>query len=181
MAPRRAGRHDASIMPTVKPPSWTDALALEMPDIDPAPHEFVDLLGALDRTLAAGTETDVDAALARLRVHTEAHFAREERWIAQLGIGGDNAHTYQHQAVLNVLREAQRLYAAERDRELVWRLATGLAHWFPAHGEAMDRALSDALTERGHDPATGGLPNLASAPGAATSARSAAAASAALR
>ncbi len=140
-------------MPMMTASSWTDALTLEMPAIGPTHHKFIDLLGVLERKLGAGAETEIDASLARLLAHTESHFALEERWIAQLGIGCDNAHAFQHQAVLNVLREAQRLYAAERDRELVWRLATGLAHWFPAHGEAMDRALADALAERGRVPA----------------------------
>jgi hemerythrin len=131
--------------------TWNDALLLDMPEMDETHHEFVDLLNALEHTLVAGSADDVDAALARLSRHTAEHFALEEGWMAQAGLAPDNGHAFQHQAVLNVLREVRRLHAAEADRELVRRLANDLAHWFRAHSLAMDADLAQRLAERGID------------------------------
>lgn len=149
--------------------TWNDALLLDMPEMDEAHHGFVERLGALEHTLAAGGADEVDAALARLTDHTAEHFALEERWMAQADLPPDNGHAFQHQAVLNVLREARRLHAAEGDRELVRRLAGDLALWFRAHSTAMDAELARRLAARGIDSDFGALDGpLAGAARAAT-------------
>lgn len=135
-------------MPTL---SWNDALSLDMPELDRTHHDFVVQVGALEHALAVGTRAQAAAALDRLAAQTAQHFALEERWMAALG-HADSAHVYQHQAVLNVLREVQRLFATEGDRDLLRRLVAGLALWFPAHTEAMDASLVQAVRVRRLDP-----------------------------
>lgn len=137
--------------------TWNDALALGQPRMDATHVEFVDLLNALQ---AATAEPDtVAAALAALVGHTEAHFAQEDAWMGALGFAAENCHAFQHQAVLNVLREVQRLHAAEGDLALVQRLAGELAQWFPHHAQMMDAALADTMAARGFDPETGAVAN----------------------
>lgn len=134
--------------------TWTPELAVGQPQMDETHREFVFLLQGLEATLD-GPRGEVDAALATLVEHTVAHFAQEESWMQALGFASENCHAFQHAAVLNVLREVQRLHASEGDAELVRRLAEELARWFAAHAQLMDVALAQTLIERGLDPATG--------------------------
>jgi hemerythrin-like metal-binding protein len=134
--------------------AWSAELALDQPRMDATHQEFVDLLAELEATLD-GDRAEVDAALASLVDHTVGHFDQEEVWMGALGFATENCHAFQHQAVLNVLREVQRLHAAEGDRDLVRRLAGELAQWFPAHAQMMDAALAQTMAERGFDPETG--------------------------
>lgn len=135
--------------------TWNDTLALGQPRMDATHVEFVEHLNALEA--AASGHGDVAAALAALTEHTDLHFAQEDRWMATLGFAPQNCHAFQHQAVMNVLREVQRLYAAEASVALVQRLAAELAQWFPQHAQMMDAALAETMAARGYDPETGAL------------------------
>lgn len=137
--------------------TWTDDLALGQPRMDATHVEFVDLLAALQAALGAGD--GVAPALAALVDHTDAHFAQEDRWMAALGFAAQNCHTGQHQGVMKVLREVQRLHAAEADVALVQRLADELGTWFPQHAQMMDAALAETMAARGYDPQTGAMTN----------------------
>lgn len=137
--------------------TWTDDLALGQPRMDATHVEFVDLLAALETALQA--PDTVAAALDALVAHTDAHFAQEDRWMAALGFAPQNCHAFQHQSVMNVLREVQRLHAAEGDVALVQRLAGELAVWFPQHAQMMDAALAETMAQRGYDPETGAMTN----------------------
>lgn len=136
--------------------TWSADLALDQPRMDATHREFVELLAALEQTLD-GAPAAAGAALQAVTEHTVEHFAQEERWMAALGFAAENCHAFQHASVLNVLREVQRMHAAEADLDLVRRLATELAQWFPAHAQMMDAALAQTMAERGYDPETGEL------------------------
>ncbi|MCP5287031.1 MAG: hemerythrin domain-containing protein [Burkholderiaceae bacterium] len=137
--------------------TWTDDLALGQPRMDATHVEFVDLLASLEAAIA--TPDAVAPALAALVDHTDAHFAQEDRWMTALGFAPQNCHSFQHQAVLNVMREVQRLHAAEGDVALVQRMAGELAVWFPQHAQMMDAALAETMTLRGYDAETGAMAN----------------------
>jgi len=144
-----------STLPTL---SWSDALVLHQPRMDTTHREFVDLLAALERALG-DTPSQVDEALSALTEHTVEHFAQEERWMAALGFAPENCHAFQHAAVLNVLREVQRLHADEPGAPQVGRLVAELGPWFTAHAQMMDAALAQTMAERGYDPETGAVAN----------------------
>lgn len=137
--------------------TWTDGLALGQARMDATHVEFVDLLARLEVALERGDAPATPAALAALTEHTVEHFAQEERWMAALGFAPQNCHAFQHQGVLNVLREVQRLQAESPDPAMLQRLAVELAQWFPVHAQTMDSALALTMAERGYDPETGTL------------------------
>lgn len=141
--------------------TWTDDLALGQPRMDATHVEFVDLLATLEAALDTAPEAPaaVAPALAALVAHTDAHFAQEDRWMTALGFAPQNCHAFQHQSVLNVMREVQRLHATEGDVALVQRMAGELAVWFPQHAQMMDATLAETMTLRGYDPETGAMTN----------------------
>ena len=136
--------------------AWSEALALKQPRMDQTHREFVDLLHGLGAAHAAGV-ADFDTLLQGLQQHTEAHFAQEERWMADIGFAPQNCHALQHAQVLKVLVEVRRALAEGGDREIVAVLVDELGQWFVGHAQAMDAALAEIMVERGYDPETGRL------------------------
>lgn len=129
---------------------WSEALALELPAMDQTHQEFVKLLAhtvqADDATVLNHWKTLIE--------HTDAHFAQEDRWMAQTRFSSSNCHTTQHHVVLQVMREGlQRGQAG--DLALVRQMADELGIWFPQHAQTMDAALALHLRRVGYDPATG--------------------------
>lgn len=135
--------------------TWTDDLALGQPRMDATHVAFVERLAALEHALE-NPET-VASALVALVDHTEEHFAQEEGWMAALGFAPQNCHAFQHQAVLNVLREVQRQHATQADDAVVRQLVDELAVWFPQHAQMMDAALAETMALRGYDAETGAM------------------------
>ena len=138
--------------------AWSEALALKQPRMDQTHREFVDLLQGLGAAHAAGA-ANFDAQLLGLQQHTEAHFAQEERWMADIGFAPANCHSMQHAQVLKVLAEVRRAMADGGDREVIAVLVDELGKWFVAHAQMMDAALAQIMVERGYDPDTGRLLN----------------------
>ena len=134
--------------------AWSEALALKQPRMDQTHREFVDLLQGLGAAHAAGA-ADFDALLQGLQQHTEAHFAQEERWMADIGFAPQNCHSMQHAQVLKVLAEVRLAMADGGDREVVAVLVDELGKWFVAHAQMMDAALAQIMVERGYDPDSG--------------------------
>jgi hemerythrin len=134
--------------------TWSDQLRLNQPQMDKTHEEFVDLLGELESALASGSASAAPA-LAAFLAHTESHFAQEERWMQAIGFAPENCHTFQHQQVLEVVREVSRRIGTEGDDQILRNLVAGLAEWFPVHAQMMDQALAETMALVGLDPETG--------------------------
>jgi hemerythrin-like metal-binding protein len=129
---------------------WSDALSLDLPLMDDIHREFVDLLAAA----AQADDRDLLPAWAALVEHTQAHFDREDQWMADTRFSSGNCHSTQHKVVLAVMREGGRR-GAEGDLALVRQMASELAVWFPQHAQSMDAALALHVRRVGYDPLTG--------------------------
>ena len=138
-------------MPTL---TWSDNLALDHPAMDATHEEFVALLGAAEAALSESPPAAL-AAYAALIEHTEAHFGQEDRWMAETGFARENCHSYQHEQVLTLMREVDRLAREQGDFGPLQRVLPELGAWFRAHAQSMDAALASHLDQIGHDPATG--------------------------
>lgn len=134
---------------------WNDALALQHEALDQTHQEFVDLLNELAAVL--DDQAAALPAFERLLAHTEAHFAMEERWMADTGFAPENCHSKQHHMVLDTLREVRRYAVDLKDWEPMRIIGPELAQWFPAHAEMMDAALVFHMQQVGYDSATGQL------------------------
>ncbi|WP_128003481.1 hemerythrin domain-containing protein [Piscinibacter defluvii] len=129
---------------------WSEALQLELPQMDDTHREFVDLLAAVQ----AADDTDLTTRWNTLVAHTVEHFGQEDRWMRETGYASGNCHAVQHQVVLQVMREGA-TRAAAGDLPLLRLIAGELAQWFPQHAQSMDAGLALHLRSVGHDPATG--------------------------
>jgi len=133
--------------------TWTDALALQQPQIDRTHQEFVELLNALAAAVLPQASTSALPAFDALLAHTEQHFAMEEGWMAATGFTPENCHSRQHQMVLELMREVRSCALEKNEWEPLARLVPALAEWFPQHAEMMDAALVFTMQQLGFDPA----------------------------
>jgi hemerythrin-like metal-binding protein len=138
--------------------TWTDALALQQPQMDDTHREFVSLLGEVEAALARPHAGMADS-LARFIDHTEAHFAQEDAWMATIGFAPGNCHAQQHAQILQLLHEVQRRLAADGDTRLVAQMVPALAEWFVPHARNMDAGLAQVMAATGFDIATGLMTN----------------------
>lgn len=131
------------------PLTWSDTLALDVPAMDSTHQEFVQLLAAVQQA----SDADLLPAWKTLVEHTEAHFSREDYWMAATRFAAGNCHSTQHAYVLAVMREGIK-YAERGELHAPRTMAAELAVWFPQHTEAMDAALAQHLRNVGYDPVT---------------------------
>ncbi|MDO8318490.1 hemerythrin domain-containing protein [Rhodoferax sp.] len=129
---------------------WTDSLVLGLPEMDATHHEFVDLL----THVVSAPDATLLPLWRELVAHTDAHFAREDRWMKTTGFSSTNCHTTQHQVVLQVMREGDKRGSAG-ELAVVRQMADELGTWFPMHAQAMDAALALHLRNVGYDPVSG--------------------------
>jgi hemerythrin-like metal-binding protein len=135
---------------------WNDAMLLKQPRMDATHREFVDLLAALDAALDHEPD-ELAPRFTQLLDHTVEHFAQEERWMAAIGFAPENFHAFQHKHVLDVLREVKGVIGSTGDAQILRRLISELAAWFPAHAQMMDAALAETMQACGYDTETGAL------------------------
>lgn len=136
---------------------WSDALALDMPEMDDTHREFVALL----TQVADAADSGILAAWEALVDHTADHFGREDSWMQQTGFASENCHATQHGVVLSVMCEGLAV-ARGGQLDVIRRLAHELARWFPQHAQSMDAALALHLRSAGFDFTTGRSSSVAS-------------------
>ena len=129
---------------------WSDALALELPQMDDTHREFVDLLAVAE----AAADDALLPAFQALVDHTDDHFGREDRWMQDTRFASSNCHSMQHRIVLEVMREGLKR-GEVGDLPLVRQMVSELAVWFPQHAQSMDAALALHLRRAGYDPVSG--------------------------
>ena len=94
--------------------------------------------------LRRASEGEFVAQLSVLRHKAQLHFAYEDAQMACGDFPTRQCHLDEHAAVLASIEEVLQL-VAKGDFLVGQRLAVELEHWFPAHIEALDQALTQWL------------------------------------
>jgi hemerythrin-like metal-binding protein len=129
---------------------WSDALALNLPEMDDTHHEFVTLLAMVVQSADASLLAAWDALI----THTEDHFGREDAWMQDTGFSSSNCHATQHKVILQVMHEGAH-HGKTGDLAVIRQMAYELGVWFPQHAQSMDAALALHLRNVGYDANTG--------------------------
>lgn len=116
---------------------WSDSFVLGVEKMDETHREFVEQLNALGEVSDAAMLERLEAFIA----HTEAHFARENRWMTDAGFPMIHCHLEEHEGVLSIMREVRGMVADGRF-ELGRVLVRELAPWFTNHAATMDTTLA---------------------------------------
>ena len=132
-----------SALPTPGASGWPPDSRLGYGALDEMHEEFVMLVDAL---LAVGDDA-LAGALGAVEHHCRAHFASEERWMAETAFPARGCHSKEHAAVLASIEGVGRRVAAG-DYVAGRRIARALADWFPGHADYLDSALAHWLCTR---------------------------------
>jgi len=130
---------------------WSDDLAVDMAHMDETHVEFVALLGAAQMANDADLMDRYEAVL----THTQDHFEREDRWMAQTQFGPMGCHAQQHDTILQVMQEGLRRGRELHQLPLVRQLLHEVGMWFEQHAQTMDAGLALYLKAAEFDPETG--------------------------
>jgi len=131
---------------------WSDDFVLNVPQMDSTHQEFVELL----ETVETASDGAVVSAWQDLVAHTDDHFSREDRWMAETRFAASNCHSMQHKVVLQIMQQGA-VQGAAGDLAMVRQMAKELAVWFPQHAASMDAALAMHLQRVGYDTETGAI------------------------
>jgi hemerythrin len=127
-----------------------DALSLDLPFMDDAHRQFMELLAIAD----AADDRALPAAWRNLVACTTEIFTREDKWMDVTGFSSRRDHKIQHRVVLEVMREG--IVQADEGRLLqVRQMAWQLRDWYQKHVQTADAALALYLRGRRFDPANG--------------------------
>ena len=129
---------------------WGDELVLDDGIIDDTHKEFVELLNRM----YDAPDDQLLSILDEFIVHTEAHFAQEQRWMEELAFPPLSCHVGEHAGVMEITREV-RQRTADGDMRFGKVLAQGIAEWFVNHAATMDLMLAQYIKQRGYVPTHG--------------------------
>ena len=113
---------------------WTEELAVGVPSIDEAHHEFVDLLNALPEA----SDADFSRLFLELVAHSHEHFAEEERMMERTSFPVIAVHKAEHERVLAELKEIQQLLEEGDFVSARAYVKDQLSAWFVLHRNTMD-------------------------------------------
>jgi hemerythrin-like metal-binding protein len=134
--------------------SWNESLVLNQTVMDQTHQEFAHLLNRL----ADASGDELNAVLEEFIVHTEAHFAQEEQWMAQMAFPPMHCHSAEHKGVLEIAQEVRRRVAAG-EAHLAKVLAQATAEWFANHAVSMDAMLATYMKQIDFEPGRDVRPN----------------------
>ena len=124
---------------------WSDELVLDDGIIDDTHKEFVELLNRI----YDAPDDQLLSILDEFIVHTESHFAQEQRWMEELAFPPLPCHASEHAGVMEITREV-RQRTADGDMRFGKVLAKGIAEWFANHAATMDLMLAQYIKQRGY-------------------------------
>ena len=124
---------------------WSAIYVLGVPEMDKTHEEFAQLLNAT----ADAPDEELLARFDTFITHTEEHFARENRWMLELGFPPDHCHMGEHERALKVMQAVRKRVAEANDIALGRRLVGELPQWFDNHASIMDAPLAHYLKEGG--------------------------------
>jgi len=160
-----AGERDPDISGPLRLPffEWNESHTLGVPLMDEQHKYLATLINRLGEELKAGHETErLSESLGKLIEAARAHFADEERLLAEAGLGSAaERHKAEHRRLLEEL-ESQTLKFDGRSMALTMRF---LNFWLLHHIESMDKPHAKRLIEQGLG-TEGGAANLMSFSGA---------------
>ncbi len=118
-------------MPVIE---WTEDLAVGVPSIDEAHHQFVDLLNMLP----GASDADFPGLFAKLAAHSQEHFAEEEQMMERSSFPVIDIHKAEHARVLAELEQVQQQLEEGDIAAARIYITDQLSAWFVLHRNTMD-------------------------------------------
>jgi hemerythrin len=110
--------------------------------------EELTLVAGLVELLAKQADVlEIDACMAEWVAHTEAHFAREERLMAEYNFFAYPMHQGEHEMALQQLRDTQQRWLKQRDGNMLNTYILQWRAWLQQHVSSMDFVTAHYLSQ----------------------------------
>lgn len=122
---------------------WTQALSLNIPEIDEQHRELFSRIAALQKAMLAGKgKTESKKILAFLEEYANLHFGLEERYMDFYEYPDFAEHNWEHRGFRQNLAKIQaRLEADGPSAQLARKIETLLGQWFSHHIDRVDKRM----------------------------------------
>jgi len=129
---------------------WSDALSVNIPEIDLQHRQMIALVAELEKALEDGADKEIMGRVIReLNTYVREHFTEEERWMARYEFPGLKGHAAQHEKFVETLLHFELDYLADR-KELSTELLAFLMSWFTEHILGFDQQYAHFFQEKGY-------------------------------
>jgi hemerythrin len=126
--------------------AWDPSLALGHAEIDAQHQEIFRRFGVLVEAMDGGKPTEIGLLLDFLAEYAVAHFAAEEKVMAEARYPGAGVHASAHARFVREYRDLRRLYEENGGSQAVLvRARTWIEDWLRAHIMGVDLALARYL------------------------------------
>lgn len=126
---------------------WSDALSVQVKEIDEDHHRLVDLFNLLNHAVMEGeAKAYVEALLEELISCTVWHFRHEERLMLKYDYAGRAAHQSEHQALIASVKALQQKFL-EQAKPVSSEDIEFLEHWLTEHIFVADMEMGTYLAE----------------------------------
>lgn len=126
------------------PIEWRDEFSVGVPAVDHEHRALIEQVAALQAALTGEAGEDaIERALGELMRGITAHFALEEKFMAEHDYDGLPAHKADHERLLDELRDLMEGRAKGSGEEIAQRLGDWFGLHFRTHDARLHRALGD--------------------------------------
>ena len=126
---------------------WSDALSVQVKEIDEDHHRLVDLFNLLNHAVMEGEAKEyVEALLEELISCTVWHFRHEERLMLRYAYEGRAAHQIEHQELIASVKALQQQFL-QQARPVSSEDIEFLEHWLTEHIFVADMEMGTYLAE----------------------------------
>ena len=130
---------------------WTEDLAVGVADIDEQHRRLYEAVGALHRSMRAGSLVRLDETLATLKRYAAEHFATEERHMRAMAYPGLEAHLGAHRAFVERYGQFEAAFAEHgATPSLAVELSDWLGQWLREHVRQIDGAMGRHVAATGY-------------------------------
>lgn len=121
---------------------WRDDFRTGIPSIDHEHEGMIKLINSIAADLDSNTpDEQIRAALGKIHMMIEAHFALEEMLMQKHGYGEYLEHKTHHEALLDEILDIMDHVEKYRDANFYENLKGRLDGWFGVHFSTLDRKL----------------------------------------
>lgn len=133
----------------MQPIVWSDALSVNIQEIDQQHRHLVELVASLQKAQAvdAGREL-LQRVLRELNTYVREHFTTEERWMARYDYPALAAHAEAHEAFVDKLLHFELDFLGGK-AQVSEELLEYLMDWLARHVAAMDQGYARYFAEKG--------------------------------
>ena len=129
---------------------WSDRLSVGVPQFDAQHRQLVALINELFEAMTQGTGNDtLGRILGRLVAYTAAHFASEEKLMAQAGFAGLAEHRKEHESFTRRVLDVEARYNAGASAALGVEVLQFLKTWLVHHIQGTDTKYAACFTGAG--------------------------------